>query len=70
MRFIKSHQTIKKTEDGNLCYIYVDEYATMYEISIKRVGWALPSYIKRHNKRAAKNLKELINISLNEYKTR
>lgn len=38
MKLIKSHQMVKKTKDGRLFYIYVEEFATMYEVIIQRGG--------------------------------
>lgn len=40
MKYI-GERTIPVLKDGKHCKIYIEEYATIYRVSAKFVGWAL-----------------------------
>jgi hypothetical protein len=40
MKYIRE-KSVEIIKDGKYCKIYIEEYATIYRVSAKFVGWAL-----------------------------
>lgn len=64
MKYIKE-KSLKIIKDGKPCRIYIEEYSTIYKVSAKFVGWALPSIVGLSFKKRSTSEQEIVNYVKN-----